>query len=103
MLPYEGFGVREVPLTVYSNQLLRPFLGQFDVNIVPFAIDATLRNRWRELLFHLLTNYMLANDREYIMLGFHDYDLLGAGLFSRLTRYIRLLRIKTCPTMVTNL
>jgi len=85
--PYRHGTVAEYPLTVYANRAVSLLLSPFGVGAVGLHADAYLRTRPRAVAFRALTRWLLRENRPYLMIAYHDYDL-GGRLGERIGRYV---------------
>ena len=100
---FEGFGVREIPLTVYSNELVSMLLRGKDVNSIPFALDALLKSGFRAIGIYFLTLFALSSNPPYLMVALHDYDLENSRLKNRIIRFVNVLSGMTNPVTISEI
>ncbi|WP_436911289.1 hypothetical protein [Halosimplex marinum] len=86
--PYERHGVTEYPMTVYRNPLVHQLLRPYGIDSIPLHADAFLANRPLAVGFLGVTLRLLVADRPYLMVNFHDYDVLADPLRSRIVAYV---------------
>lgn len=98
MAPYSRSGIDEYPLTVYSNVLVQKLMRPWDFEGVPMHADAFLGNAFTASGFYCVTWRLIRSNRPYIMVSYHDYDLLRRPIRNRLGRYQRFLARRTEPT-----
>ena len=78
----------EYPLTVYENAFVRALLRPFDIDAVGLHADAFLRTGPRAVLFRTLTRWLTRSHRDYLMIAYHDYDVMGDELEPRISDYV---------------
>ena len=96
--PYSSSGIREYPLTIYSNPGVNLLTKPWAFNSIPLHADAFLINPALALGFYAITRRLVNSDRPYIMVSYHDYDILDETLKKRLKRYHRFLDEWTTST-----
>ena len=101
---YRYRGVTEYPMTVFENSILRYVLRPYGIDGLPLHPDAFLGSYALALSLYAATIREVLSDRSYVMVSFHDYDLVDEVLRRRVTRYLtrvtdwyRSDRIKTLP------
>jgi peptidoglycan/xylan/chitin deacetylase (PgdA/CDA1 family) len=96
--PYRRGSVTEYPLTVYANPIVRALLTPFDIDAVGLHADAFLRTGPRAVLFRALTRWLAKSQRDYLMVAYHDYDVVGDKLERRISEYVAWLHNRASPT-----
>jgi len=96
--------VTEYPMTVFGSSIVRYILRPYGIDGVPLHPDAFLKSHSLALPLYTATAREILSDRPYVMVSFHDYDLVDGVLHRRLTRYLsrvtdwyRSDRIETLP------
>jgi hypothetical protein len=103
MAPYSRSGIDEYPLTIYSNVLIRSLTKPLDFEGVPMHADAFLGNAVTTGGFYGVTWQLTRSNRPYVMVSYHDYDLLHHPVRNRLGQYQRFLAGRTEPTTLESL
>lgn len=101
--PYTEAGVAEFPLSVYAHPLIRLALAPWSIDAIGLNADAFLTSWPRRKGFYALTRRILRADRPYVMIAFHDYDILADPLGSTIARYVDWLLDRTEPTTMAEL
>lgn len=103
MAPYSHSGIDEYPLTVYSNVLVRLLTKPWDFEGLPLHADAFLGNTVSAGGFYGVTWRLTRSNRPYVMVSYHDYDLLYRPVRNRLGQYQRFLARRTEPMTLESL
>jgi len=98
--PYSLAGITELPLTVYSNAAIRMISKTVNFSGIPMHADAFLKNFFLTCGFFGVTWRLVRSDRSYIMVSFHDYDLLNGLIRKRLPWYLWYLVRETQPRTI---
>lgn len=102
-IPYNRFGVTEVPMTVYDNPVFQPLLKRFDINAIPLHADAFLSTLGLMVPFYGVTFRLLHLVEDYLMISFHDYDVHKPSDRNRIHKYINWLARRTTPTTIESM
>lgn len=86
--PYRRHGVSELPMSVYGNALVCSLLSRRTIDGIPLHADAFLRSAWRAVPFYGITSLVARQDRPYMMVSFHDYDLFDSSVSERIHRFL---------------
>lgn len=86
--PYVRHGVTELPISVYTNRVLRLLLQNRGISGIPLHVDGFLRNRGLAIPFFGVTWWLSHSNRPYLMVSFHDYDLRADTVRNRIIRYL---------------
>jgi hypothetical protein len=98
--PYSTGGVTEYPLSVYSNPVVGLLTKPWNVEGIPMHADAFLTNRLLAAGFYGATWRLVGSDSSYVMVSYHDYDVLDRNLRRRLRHYQDFLARRTqCTTL----
>lgn len=101
--PYTESGIKEYPLTVYSNFLVRTLTKPWQFRGIPMHADAFLSNTLLAGGFYGVTWRLVHSNCPYIMVSYHDYDILDQSVCNRLVRYQRFLGERTEVTTLDQL
>jgi len=101
--PYAQHGVRELPLSVYDNFVVRHLLLLWDVKAVPMTVDRFASSRFFEVSFRVAARRILATEPPYFMCSYHDYDLRHQQVLGRIRRFLSWLERRTDLVTVVNL
>lgn len=101
--PYTHDGIRELPLSVYGNRLVRQLLRPWDIDAIPMTVDRFLTNPVFTIGFRALVRHLLAADGPYFMCSFHDYDMLDRGLCTRVNQFQSALTTHAEPVTVVDI
>ena len=71
--------------------------------MLPLSIDALLQNTSRQVLCYAITWRILSIHTEYLMVGFHDYDLTTPQLRRSIERYVARVSEFTNPVSVDDI
>jgi hypothetical protein len=91
--PFIRNGVTEYPHSVYSTLLIRGLLKPWDaltdaMNSIAFSPDAWFSRSFpARVSFRAATKRVLQSGRLYLMIAYHDYDILKEPLRSRIQSY----------------
>ncbi|WP_277543705.1 polysaccharide deacetylase family protein [Haloarcula laminariae] len=95
---YVRHGIREYPLTCYTNPLIKLLMTPWDNKSVALHADLFLSNLPLSVGFCSVTARMLLSDIPYLMIAYHDYDVLE--LADQFEFYINSLsRVRSQKTM----
>lgn len=101
--PYESYGVTEFPMTVVGNTFTHLAFRRFGIDGVPLHADGFGQTLPRYVMLLGATAIVRATDRPYLMVSFHDYDLVSADIYGRIERYLKNLCRKQRATTVPDL
>jgi peptidoglycan/xylan/chitin deacetylase (PgdA/CDA1 family) len=101
--PYAYGGLTEYPMTVLSNPALRLLLRPTGVDGFALHTDAFLRNRPGTAALYTATGIAAASGRPYLMVSFHDYDLVDDARRRRTKTYLGRLAARCRPRTVPEL
>lgn len=101
--PFVIEGVRECPMTVYSNWIIRALLRNREIYSIPLHADALLGSLPRAVACTGVTWRLVRSTAPYVMTSFHDYDLLDPVLRARTTRYLSALADRCVPVTITDI
>lgn len=100
---FECYGVTEVPMTVYSNPLVRAALRPWGAERIPLHSDGFLSPAWVVPGFYTVTYRLIHSNREYVMVSLHDYDIVEQPLRGRIKSYLRFIADETVVTTLDRL
>lgn len=86
--PYVHGDILELPMSVYGNRVVELLLSRYEINGIPLHADAFLRNAVRTVPFYGVTRLVARQDRPYVMVSLHDYDLCRPDVRDRVQRYL---------------
>lgn len=99
-IAYSQEGICEVPLTVYSNTFLKGLLWHRGQSSVPLHADAFLNNTVLGLGFRMLVRRLINSSIPYIMISYHDYDMLFESFMSQISSTVEHILSRTNPVTV---
>jgi len=85
---YTYRGITEYPMTVVGNPLLELLLRPTGIEGIPLHADAFLRSQLGATTLYITTALTVASDSPYVMVSFHDYDLVDDDLRQRIAQYL---------------
>jgi peptidoglycan/xylan/chitin deacetylase (PgdA/CDA1 family) len=86
--PYRDGSIIELPLTVYTNGLLKTVLMPWTINGIPQTIDNFLKRTPLVPGYYAVAYRTILQSPPYFMIAFHDYDTTGSTLRKRMRTYI---------------
>lgn len=101
--PFSHHGVNELPMTVYSNHLIRILLKPWGATRIPLHADGFLSPSYIVPGFYAITYRLIHSNRDYLMISFHDYDILEETLRQRIEHYITFVADRTSITTIDRL
>jgi hypothetical protein len=98
--PYCRDGICEVPLTVYSNIFLRNILWYKGKSSVPLHADAFLKKEIIRHGFKCLVHRVMKSSLPYIMISYHDYDILEKKVNRRTLSIVEYIQSTSDPVAI---
>jgi len=99
---FERAGVRELPLSVYTNPLVRAVLRDYSLESIPMTLDAFLSSRTIMVGYYGVAARLAFRSAPYWMVAFHDFDMHETPLADRIEQFVRRCSRVAEPRTVSN-
>jgi hypothetical protein len=100
--PYERASVRELPLSVYTNPLVRMALRNTSLESIPMTLDTFLPSRTMTVGYYGVAARVALRPAPYLMVAFHNFDVHESMLGDRIERFVTRCRRVAQPRTVSD-